>query len=687
MPKYGYIRVSLSEVVSGQPGVIYNYPTGENIDPDAAFDGTKAIHEFLNLRECYALWSSPRGHYFSLVTPNPASADGGCYVLTVRLDNECALSGRRTVQLLGELKKNLVEDRSLSDDAVEHCFVSAGVAPEPERLKSWRYVRPLTSASAPKQPLCYRTYASSNELDTTLSFPSQVEYACYDRVLVVPATASLRPGSRLDRITAPVKREYTVIAPVGCTPSRIVVTDGERLTLTFTKAGFNPRSENISVGAPSPYVRYEGPALRVKTAAESGMGFVRRVPLEVRSSKGIPVNGYTINVNCRPINTMEPYIEITERDLSPDGTTEIQVASNNYKPLKVLKSPAELINCEKVELVLEPVEQGITLRLDFGGGRIFTQEITLEKNTPEYSQLHSGNFHGFRAHRLTVAGNAEVYNVDMKSHTRPAPVNSQPVASTADTHAATPTQTPQQPQAPARPVAPVFDRATPDMGKKPKEKARNARELRKEISVPADSHSESLDANVDETVMGDKRSNKGLWFIVVMLVLVIAGGIVYFLLPDSEPTQEFGQEVTMEELNAEQGGSQDAAATAATPAAASSADETADIAYLNDNTKTWNSSELKTDKYKALITALSAGDIDAVVNHEYIIIDKNLNNRIARSIADMLWAAKGSPNENANIKAMKKYAGEDGNVKLWDLYEALARVKPSEPNPAPRPRR
>ena len=111
MPKYGYIRVSLSEMVSGQPNVIYNYPTGDDIDAEAIFDGTKAIREFLNLRECYALWSSPRGHYFSLVTPNPASADGSCFVLTLRLDNECALSGRRTVQLLGELKKTLVEDR------------------------------------------------------------------------------------------------------------------------------------------------------------------------------------------------------------------------------------------------------------------------------------------------------------------------------------------------------------------------------------------------------------------------------------------------------------------------------------------------------------------------------------------------------------------------------------------------
>ena len=243
----------------------------------------------------------------------------------------------------------------------------------------------------------------------------------------------------------------------------------------------------------------------------------------------------------------------------------------------------------------------------------------------------------------------------------------------------------QQPQASARPVAPVFDRATPDMGKKRKDKARNARELRKEIAADTDNQPVAPDNTVEETVVGDKHSSKGLWAVVIVLVLIIAGCIAYFLLPDSGE-QQMAQEVTQEELDAAVATADSQPVAAAAPAAPS-ADEIADVAYLNDNTKTWKSSELKTDKYKALITAISSGDIDAVVNHEYIIVDKNLNNRIARSIADMLWAAKGSPNESSNIKAMKKYVSEDGTVKVWDLYEALARVKPTEPNPAPRPRR
>lgn len=679
MSKFDYIRITLSEMLPESSHVIYSYPAGEPEDMEAVFNGEAAVKEFLNLRECYALWSTNKGHYFSLITPNPA---GGSLTLTLRLDNECAFAGKRTLAVLAELKKVLIEDRALSSEVVDRALMGLGVPTMPEKLKSWQYERPLTSASAPRRPFCYRTYASSSELDAILSFPSQVEYACFDRVLVVPATASLRPGSHLDRITAPVKREYTVITPTGCTASRQVVTDGERLTLTYTKAGFNPRTENISVGAPSPYVRYEGPVIRVKSATESGMGFVRRVPLHVRSSKGMPVNGFTINVNGKPINTMEPYIEITERDLSPTATTEIQVASNNYKPLKVVKTPSELIDCERLELVLEPIEQGIALRLDFGNGRIFNEEITIEKNTKEYSELHSGSFHGFRAHRLTVAGNGEVYNVDMRSPVRPvtpAPVAA-PVTGTTSTTTTAP-QTPITPAAPKRPIAPVFDRETPESRQERKEMRLRGKEVKKELQQEAAEQAQNQDDNFTGE---EKRSNKTLWAVAAALLLVVIGAVVYFLLPSSSSSTDTANAVATTDTVVTEVASSDAPAQ--TPAASTSlnADEKADIEYLNSNSKTWKMSELRSPKFQALLTAIEEGNIDAFLNNDYIAIDKNLTNTTARKIADMLWAAKGSPNQGSNEKAMRKNY-KDGVVGVWDLYEAVARVKPAEPNTQPRP--
>ena len=53
--------------------------------------------------------------------------------------------------------------------------------------------------------------------------------------------------------------------------------------------------------------------------------------------------------------------------------------SNNYRTLKLKKPSAEMLVTEELELVMQPIEQGVTLRLDFGDGRVFEQQISIEK--------------------------------------------------------------------------------------------------------------------------------------------------------------------------------------------------------------------------------------------------------------------------------------------------------------------
>ncbi len=120
---------------------------------------------------------------------------------------------------------------------------------------------------------------------------------------------------------------------------------------------------------------------------------------------------------------MDPFIELSKKDLQPGTEVEITVQSNNYRTLKLKKPSAEMLVTEELELVMQPIEQGVTLRLDFGDGRVFEQQISIEKNTPEYNRLHSGNFHGFRAHRLVTQDDSEVYNVDVRITSRPVAPN------------------------------------------------------------------------------------------------------------------------------------------------------------------------------------------------------------------------------------------------------------------------
>lgn len=205
------------------------------------------------------------------------------------------------------------------------------------------------------------------------------------------------------------------------------------------------------------------------------------------------------------------------------------------------------------------------------------------------------------------------------------------------------------------------------------------KEIKEEIAAEA---AQSADVSETTFAIEEKRSNKGLWALVIILALVLCAGIAYFLWPDSFGSKAIKPEIADSAAVASADGS--AMTQAAAQVAPPSADEEADIAYLNENTKTWKLSELRTEKYRALLHAIEEGDIDAFLANDYVAIDRNLTNKTARSIADMLWAAKGSPNQASNEKAMRKNF-KDSTVAVWDLYEAVARVKPAEPNTAPRP--
>ncbi len=200
---------------------------------------------------------------------------------------------------------------------MEAALLEAGVPLEPLMLEAWKYTASAEGNTEPKGEAAYRTYISVQELESIFSFPGQPEYAAYRCIIVVSATTSLRPGVKMPRITVSIRKQYGVVCPDGVTASAPLVYDGDRLVLTYSKEGFNTHTETVVVGNPAAYTKYEGSTIQVRTAAQTGIRFIRRIPVKVTSTKGVPLNGYTISVNGHSVSTADPYIDFTERDLAP----------------------------------------------------------------------------------------------------------------------------------------------------------------------------------------------------------------------------------------------------------------------------------------------------------------------------------------------------------------------------------
>lgn len=658
-------------------------------DPDAI------VRNFMSARECYVIWRNKFGHFFSIITTDPLDTAAGRVMVTVMADSGCMIPGRSVFTALSGLKKTFLEDRILTDDAVVRALQAASIPNEAVELPAWQWHKSSVPAES-VQPMCYRTYLSSRELESLFSFPDQPEYERYYYDIIINATSSLRPGIAIDRLTAPVRKVYSVVCPEGVSASADTVEDGKQLTLTFTKEGFSPRKETITAGVPSAYTVYDGSMVKIKSLGGTSMGFVRRIRVNVKNGKGGMVNGYTMSVNDRPVNTMEPFIELTEADLQPGRRVEIQVASNNFQPLVKEYDAAALTRESEIELVLVPVEQGITLRLVFGEGRVFEQQISLEKNTPEYSQLHSGNFHGFRAQKMVTPQGMEVYNVDVRAAGKP-------VAPTFANVASERTKSRQERVVPqfeniteharethTAPVPPAITKETPapaEPEKKPAEEITHEEHDHDNdptpVPVEPDDYYTEDDSDDSKTI---KR-----WIVIGSIVVVIALA-AFFILPSllkgaTENLPGSGDADATEVVTAENAEAAPEAVPAETAApAALSADEQADIAYLNSE-KIWRQDALKSEKYRALFEMFREGNLAGIAGHDYFAVEGRATNAEAVKIAEMAWGASGSATESSNRRAVQKSVNKDNAISVHDLYEDLARRMPKEPNPQPRPSR
>ena len=499
----------------------------------------------------------------------------------------------------------------------------------------------------------YRTYISHQELESIFSFPRQPEYETYRCVLVVSATTSLRPGVKMPRITAPIRKQFDIVCPEGVTSSAPLLYEGERVTLTYSKEGFDSHTESFVVGNPSAYAKYSGPIINIRTAAQTGIRFVRRVPVKVTSTKGTALNGYTISVNGHAVSTDEPYIEFTERDLEPGTEVEIQAASNNYSPLKLSIPAEEMLVKEELPLQLKPVEQSVTLRLDFGDGRVLEQEISIERNTPEYNRLHSGSFHGFRANRQVNDDQSEIYNVDLRvAASRPGRTEGGVLG---------------------RMKAPKFINVSDDA---------SAEDDRPVIDASLPEGPDEAEAPDTENYDGDdndssRRSSSTKRWVLIGAAVVLAVVAAAIFMPRGEKFDATPAAET-EMLTAEEGEKTTAPAPL-TP------EEQADVDYLNGSSA-WMLSKLQSPMGLGLAEAMRNGDLEALANNDYFTVKGRCTNNKAIELVDMAWRAIGSPNETGNRNRLKKASNTQESISLYDLVNIMAKVRPAEhANERPRP--
>lgn len=702
--KYKYIDISVSVVSDGRPETVYSTENAPTVQLPAL---NEIASNFEGLSEGYLLWGSGKKRAYSYFILDGAE---GHPVLTVTLliDRDVLVAGRPIINLLSAIKTRAIDGDDLSSDLLERLVGENGFSEEALRSSCEAAIDGCGSGVG------MRVYASPTELTNILGFPRQKAYEPYRGVLFVPSTVKLfdEATGNIPEITTPVDKALMVVCPEGVEVSEQKVSLSDHLNLTYLSEGFDPVSVKFEVGTTNRYVRINGPALVVNSARHAGVVFRRRIPYSVVTKDGTPIDTFTILIDERTANRTDDGFEITNADFR-NGTIKISVSSTNFSTYSQEFTPESLAEATPLEVVLLPDAKEVLLRMDFGDGRIVEETISIEKNAPEYCQLRAGRFHGFRAHRL-MGSTPETYNIEVKPTTivRPQQAPQQPTL---------PLEEPKEEQ--TKPVvAPVVEKEV--VAEKPTsqyvapviEKAPSAiwEEKKHEIKAP----------EFTNTTRGEKEPEKKKGESIIKKLAIpaeyqkwakygaigLAAILVIWLLAalfsgSSEEATETADSVVVEtsQIIAAPGTgapglepqtpvaattpTADApAATTTTPAAATD-DEKADIEYLNSS-KTWSESKIKSEKYKALFTAIKEGDIDALINHDYYAVKGQATNDNAVKAIEFIWLAKGSNQEKGQSEMLKKI-GKKPEIDVYDFMDKASRKLPTkeEQNTAARPQR
>lgn len=734
--KYPYLDIAISVLDANQQPVNYSFNSAPTIAMPSLSD---LARHFVNLSDGYVMWQIGGRRAFTYFQLNESGTQT-VLAVTVRLDPDVLIAGRPIVNLLGTIRRTLSDDSRLTHESLMRALTDSGFPETP--LRSDAEVTFPASATG----LACRTYISGTELANIMAYPRQKDYARFQGIVVVPATVSMQPDSSIPLITEPLDKALMVVCPENVTASANCVELSDHLTLTYTMPGFDPQNVEFEVGTTNRYVRINGPALVVNSALHAGIIFTKSIAYSVKSPAGKELETYTILINGRTATRSEGSFEVSNTDFT-DGKVVVSVSSTNYGSYSREFTPEELSEAAPLDIVLEPQSRKISLRLDFGNGRTLEDSITLEKNTPEYNSLRAGSFHGFRAHRM-VGANTETYSVDMRQAAAgvaavpPAAATAQrPAVALTDTPASKPAvtvpadETPvsRETSSPAKspaddstrrvntPVRPAIEKAPSAIWEEPKhvrvtpkfENVADQSDSKTDKSRGNDrpgllerkkaEHKKEAERRIAEDIRNDadtpkKKTDFDIRLLIIGVAVVACGLVIWWLIllfsgnDSNNQTTEQQPAESIEEVNYTESApagqpaaaaSAQPATAAAAPVAAASEDEKADIQYLNTNS-TWKLSELKSPKYRALLTAMKNGDIQAVVSNPYFAIAGTATNARALKVAEYLWNAKGTLSEKSNVSKLKDLSVDD-KANIDQLYDQLSRRQPAQPNTEPRP--
>lgn len=324
----------------------------------------------------YTIWKNEHGNYYATIVPNKKDSRNGYLILALFVGKMQVKSGKTLVGILTELIHMIIEQGGSDKSLITAYLETVADAFEPDNM-------PVSTTQKTLQK-AFRAYDSEDELYDLLQNINQEEYNSYKRVMFVPRASVPSPLTNdYVELKNVIRHIYNILLPAdGTQVNRRMVKDGEPLEITYSKTGYEQEKREVIVQrTPNDVYTIEDNSIRIKSAAEMGIKFMRGFTLDVRSTSGIEIKEFTVN------GARHKYGDKIKMEDAHEYAFTFK--ANGYDTLSMSKRASEMTTMIKARLQPQEMEMPVSMN---HRGREIRGRVMIKADDPLYKYFKSNDY-------------------------------------------------------------------------------------------------------------------------------------------------------------------------------------------------------------------------------------------------------------------------------------------------------
>ncbi len=241
----------------------------------------------VNVTDIFVLFCTTDGWWISIVKRNKHDMRQGYAMFSVCLGANRPKVGAEAVQLLRQGYEQFVDNRVWDNVQTDAWLQTHSLQLTPCAITPFT----MPASLADGNNSAYRTFSNEVELQQTLTFISQKKYSKYSRIFLLPNTATpVSTGHRMQQVTVPVKKEYTIQHTPDTDPSvPTVALEGDTINIVYLRNGLKSAPISYKVGSQHRAAYLDGMncTIQLQTPQIAGAKFYKQIRLHINVEKPI----------------------------------------------------------------------------------------------------------------------------------------------------------------------------------------------------------------------------------------------------------------------------------------------------------------------------------------------------------------------------------------------------------------